>query len=268
VNIVPHRTLRLLAGLAAIAAAAGAGPAAPPAGAQQNAGMQIASVVLAHGVKSPNLFGGGDVTPIDPSTTFVNTDLPYALVKIKSIATGTPVTLRLMDPTGTAYSVQVNTPKHRTGKPWESFQFGAPLYILGTDLESSTGTWRFQVLMNNQVQSDTMFQWQQASALTLSAIRQAVDASPLQADLHWRYGAALGLFNQNDAAVAQLKNAIQLDAKYALFHITLGRIYEKEGRKNDAVSEFQTALGIHGSFYDAVFQGWAQEHLNRLRASR
>jgi hypothetical protein len=268
-QIVRHKTVQILAGLAALVAVAVAGPGPAPALGQQPAtGMQVGSVVLAHGVKQTNAFGQGDVTPLDPGTSFVTTDVPYAIVKVTSAPAETPVTFRLVDPTGVAYSVDVKTPKRRDTKPWESFQFAAPLYILGTDLESVTGTWHFQVVMNNQVMNDTAFQWQPASALTLGSIKQAVDAAPLHADLHWRYGAALALFNHDADAAAQLKNAIQLDQKYALYHISLGRLYEREGRKADAMNEFQAALNIHGSFYDAVFQGWAQTHLNRLKASQ
>ena len=263
-----HKTVQMLATAAVLVAVAG--PAAFPAAGQQPpaTAIQVGSVVLAHGVKTVSAFGQGDVTPVDPGTSFVTTDVPYAIVKVTSAPADTPVTLRLVDPTGIAYSVDARTPKRRDTKPWQSFQFAAPLYILGTDLESTTGTWHFQVVMNNQVQNDTAFQWQQASALTLSTIKQAVDAAPLQADQHWRYGAALALFNHDADAIAQLKNAIQLDQKYALYHITLGRIYEREGRKADAMNEFQAALSIHGSFYDAVFQGWAQTHLNHLKASK
>lgn len=32
--------------------------------------------------------------------------------------------------------------------------------------------------------------------------------------------------------------------------------------------EFEAALTIHGSFYDAVFGGWAQAHLNHLKAAQ
>ena len=264
-----YKTLQVLATLAALVAVAVAGPGSIPALGQQPApGIQIGSVVLAHGVKQTSAFGQGDVTPVDPGTTFVTTDVPYAIVKVTSAPADTPVTLRLVDPTGIAYSVDVRTPKRRDTKPWQSFQFAAPLYILGTDLESRTGTWHFQVVMNNQVQNDTAFQWQPASLLSLPNIKAAVDASPLKADLHWRYGAALALFNHDAEAIAQFKNAIQLDQKYALYHISLGRVYERDGQKAEAMAEFQTALGIHGSFYDAVFQGWAQAHLNRLKASR
>ena len=264
-----HRTVQVLAITAALVAVALAGPGSSPALGQQPAtGIQLGSVVLAHGVKQISAFGQGDVTPVDPGTTFATTDVPYAIVKVTSAPADTPVILRLVDPTGATYSVEARTPKRRDTKPWESFQFAAPLYILGTDLESRTGTWHFQVLMNNQTQNDTAFQWQAASALTLGNIKQAVDASPLQADMHWRYGAALALFNHDADAVAQLRNAIQLDQKYALYHITLGRLYEREGKKSEAMNEFQAALNIHGSFYDAVFQGWAQAHLSHLKASQ
>jgi TPR repeat len=267
---VRYRIVQALTAVAVLAGVAVAGPGAlPPAlGQQTAAGIQVASVVLAHGVHTSKAFGEGDVTPIDPGTSFVTTDVPYALVKLTSVPANTPVTLRLLDPTGLAYSVEARTPKRRDTKPWESFQFAAPLYILGTDLESQTGTWHFQVLMNNQVQNDTPFQWQPASADTLLTIKHALDAAPLQADLHWRYGAGLALFNQYPPAIEQLRNAIQLDPRYALYHITLGRVYEREGNKAAAMNEFQTALGIHGSFYDPVFQGWAQDHLNRLKASQ
>ena len=250
----------LLAAAVVLAVAAGGGA--------QTTGIHVGSVVLAHGVKQTSVFGQGDVTPLDSGTNFVATDLPYAIVKVTSAPADTPVLLRLIDPTGVAYSIEARTPKRRDTKPWQSFQFAAPLYILGTDLESRTGTWHFQVLMNNQIQNDTVFEWQPASALTLGNIKSAVDASPLQADLHWRYGAALALFNHDADAISQLKNAIQLDQKYALYHITLGRIYERQGRKADALNEFQAALGIHGSFYDPVFKSWAQEHVNHLKASR
>lgn len=253
----------MLAGLAL------AGPGVlPPAIGQATTPMQVGSVVLAHGVKTANAFGEGDVTAVEPSTSFVTTDVPYAIVKVTSAPANTPVTLRLLDPSGVAYSVNASTPKRRDTKPWQSFQFAAPLYILGTDLESRTGTWHFQVLMNDKVENDTAFQWEPAAAESLLNIKHEIDAAPLKADLHWRYGAALALFNQDPTAISQLRNAIQLDPKYALYHISLGRIYEREGKKTEAMNEFQTALSIHGSFYDPVFQGWAQEHLNRLKASQ
>jgi len=267
---VRYRMVQALVTVAALAGAVAAGPGTlPPALGQPAApGMHVASVVLAHGVKQGNVFGEGDLTPIDPGTSFVTTDVPQAFVKVTAAPGDAPLTMRLVGPAGVGYGVDVRTPKRRDGKPWQSFQFVAPLYILGTDLESATGTWHFQVLTNNQVQNDTLFQWQPAQASALLDIKHAVDAAPLQADLHWRYGAAFALFNQTEPAIRELNNAIRLDPKYALYHITLGRVYAREGNKSAAINEFQAALGIHGSFYDPVFQSWAQENLNRLKAAQ
>ncbi len=236
-------------------------PSSPP-GVPAN---QVASVTLARGVRSTSLFGSGEVTPVEPTTVFISTDLPYAIVKVKALVPDTTVTLRLLDPTAAAYAVDAKTPQHKNNEPWKEFDFAAPLFILGTDLEGQTGAWHLQIVINSQVQNDTTFQWEPATALSLSKIKDAVDQSPLDADLHWRYGAALAQLGHDREAIQELQHAIQLDPKYALYHITLGRIYERQGRPTDAVHEFQTALGLRGSFYDAVFAGWAQAHLNRLQ---
>lgn len=242
-------------------------PSPPPSPSGAN---QVVSVTLAKGIKSASLFGSGSVTPVDPTTVFVNTDLPYVVVKIQALASDTTVGLRLDDPTGVAYTVQAKIPPVR-GHPKE-FDFAGPLYILGTDFENTTGTWHVQIFVNGRPASDTAFQWNAVTALptsqmsaALSNIRTLVNGDPTNADLHWRYGAALALFHQDQAAIQELQDAIRLDPHYALYHITLGRVYEKEGRTADAVREFQTAMALHGSYYDAVFSDWARAHLNKLQ---
>ncbi|HLJ60539.1 MAG TPA: tetratricopeptide repeat protein [bacterium] len=225
---------------------------------------QVESVTLAHGVKSASVFGSGLLTPVDPATTFVNTDVPYAIVRIKALAPDTTVALRLADPSGSAYAVQAKIPAHR-GNP-KDFDFAAPLYILGTDLESHTGTWHVQILINNAPASDVTFQWQAATAAELAKLKDTVNQSPLTADLHWRYGAALGLLGHLSESITELQNAIRLDPNYALYYITLGRVYELQSRVADATQQFQKALSVHGSFYDSVFEGWARAGLVKLQA--
>ncbi len=231
-------------------------PSSPPAVANQ-----VAAVTLARGLRSTSVFGRGDLTPVDPTTTFISTDVPYAIIRVNGYAPNTIVTLHLVDPTGATYSVDARSPQRTR----EHFEFAAPLYILGTDLENHTGTWHFQTMIGGQVQRDTAFQWTPATALSLPQIKELVDQTPMNAGLHWRYGAALAQLGRDSSAIAELQNAIRLDPKYALYHITLGRLYELQGRAVDAVREFQAALSIKGSFYDPVFTGWAQEHLRRLK---
>ena len=220
---------------------------------------------MAEGIKSNGLFGGGEVTPVDPTTSFINTDLPYAVVKVKGLVSNTAVTLRVSDPSGPAFTIETKAPRHKNDV-WESFDFALPLYILGTDLENHTGTWKLEVLFNGQAVRTASFQWQPASPIALTEIKDRVDRSPTDADLRWRYGAALALLHHDQEAIQEIQGAIQLDRNYALYYITLGRIYEREGRSHDAIRSFQTALSIHGSAYDAVYSGWAREHLTRLQA--
>lgn len=225
---------------------------------------QLASVTLARGIEAVPFFGEGPVTPVDPATHFISTDLPFAIVTVKSLIPGTAITLRVVDPTGPEVNVEVTAPPRKAA--WDGFDFALPVYILGTDMESHIGTWHFQVSFDGRLQNDTTFEWQRATALALWRIKERVDQSPKNADLHWRYGAALALLGHDREAFEELQNAIHLDGRYALYYITLGRLYEREGRKEDAIRAFQAAVAIHGSYYDAVFSGWAQAHLAQLRA--
>lgn len=224
---------------------------------------QIASVTLARGIQADAPFAQGLITPVNPATSFINTDLPYAIVRVKNLTPEARVSFDLAAPNGPAYTVEARVP-HLRGS--QQFDFAAPLYILGTDLESHVGTWHLQVKSVGSSEDRVVFQWTKATVLELSRIKQALDDDPKKPDLHWRYGAALALFGHSREAIEELQEAIHLDSRYALYHITLGRIYEREGRPADAVREFQAALALHGSFYDTVFTGWAQSHLAQLQA--
>ena len=254
-----------LQGAALPAAQAQSTPPPPPApAAQAGAQNRLAGVVLARAVERNSLFGAGEVTPVDPTSSFFNTDLPYAVVKVKPLVNDTVVTFAVSDPTGPAFAIEVKAPRQKNGV-WDVFDFTLPLYILGTDLESHTGTWTLDVAFDGRHQGTTAFQVQAGSPIALGRIKDRLDLAPLDADLHWRYGAALALLHHDAEAIQELKNAIKLDRNYALYYISLGRIYERQGRTDDAVRAFKTALSLHGSYYDAVYSGWARAHLARLQ---
>jgi len=244
----------------AVPAAAPAQPASPPA-----APAPAIAVILAHGYKPAPPFGAGELTPIDPGTTFVETDLPYAILKATSLAPNAVVTLRVIDPNGIAYAVDVKTPQRHGNQPWQKFDFASPIFILGTPLESHLGTWHFDVLLNGEPAGTTAFQWTRATPAELPKIKSAVDQSPQDPDLHWRYGAAFAVFGQLSDAITELQRAMLLDPTYALYPITLGRVYEQQGRTDEAAQQFQKALGLHGSMFDSVFSAWARAELSALQ---
>jgi hypothetical protein len=239
---------------------------ASPAAPQPSATPQpspVVTVLLAKGIKETSVFGPELLSPLDPTTHFVNTDLPFAIVKVKPLPSDARVGVQLTSPAGPAFALEVKAPPHR-GDPGE-FDFGIPLYILGTDLETHTGAWRLQVAFNGQPQGETTFQWQPTSShLVLSKIREELDKAPLDRNLRWRYGAALALLGHDKEAIQELQDVIRLE-RYSLYYITLGRVYERLGRRNDAIQMFQTALSIHGSVYDAIYSSWAKAHLTHLQ---
>jgi tetratricopeptide (TPR) repeat protein len=250
------------AALVFLTALPGPGSQADAAAAAPN---QLVSLTLAKGIKSASAFGQGELTPVQPTSVFFNTDLPYAVLKFKMLQANTEIMLQVSDPQGTAFAIDVKAPRHRDSV-WGTFDFALPLYILGTDLETITGTWTLQVVLNGEPLTSTTFQWQTASPLQLGIIKDLLNADPMSADLHWRYGAALALLNHPQEGIDELQNAIKLDPRYALYYITLGRVYEREGRSADAIKMFEAALRMHGSYYDAVYSGWAHVHLARLQA--
>jgi hypothetical protein len=227
---------------------------------------QLVSVVLAKGIKSASLFGQGELTPVEPTTTFVNTDLPYAVFKFKGLKGDTVLTLHVNDPAGVAFTIEAKIPARRDSNPYETFDVALPLYILGTDLETHTGTWTVRILVSGQPANTTTFRWDASSPIALGRIRDQINLQPTDADLHWRYGAALALLHHEREAEAELQNAIKLDQRYPLYYITLGRVYERLNRQADAIKMFKAALSLRsGSSYDAVYTGWAQAHLARLQ---
>ena len=254
-----------LAAQGAVAPLPAAGQNQPACAPGTSAANQLVSVVLAKGIKSASLFGSGELTPVEPTTMFVNTDLPYAIVKFKCLQGDTMLTLRVTGPAGPAFTIETKVPARRNNSSYEGLDVGLPMYILGTDLENQVGTWTLQTLINGQPANRSTFHWEASSPIQLGRIRDQLNQEPAQADLHWRYGAALALLHHEQEGEAELQNAIKLDPRYALYYISLGRVYERLGRHDDAVKMFKTALSQHGSSYDAVYTGWAQAHLTRLQ---
>jgi len=232
-------------------------------GTTQPAANQIEAVTLAHGIK-PSHFIPGDVTPVQPTNSFISTDVPYAVVKVHTVCPASAFVVRLLDLTGATFEVQGTPPTNENG-PLKTFVFVFPLYLLGTDLEAHYGSWHVNVLVDGEMVRDVPFQWIQATDKSLGPIRDLVNASPMDADAHWRYGAALAQLGHDEEAIQEVQTAIRINPRYALYYITLGRIYEREGRKAEAISNFQKALTIHGSYYDSVFSSWAQADLQRVQ---
>ncbi len=97
-----------------------------------------------------------------------------------------------------------------------------------------------------------------------SAFRHAVGLLPTKAS----YRGALGwaLYRESpatqdaiEAGLAELKQAVALDGKDPWVRVSLGRFYAETGRVDDAINEFQIALGANPGFTDI------EEEIRRLK---
>jgi len=63
------------------------------------------------------------------------------------------------------------------------------------------------------------------------------------------YGQYFFLTRQYDRAFEQIRHTLEMDANYAPARETLGLVYEQQGRPDEAIKEFQTAIALsHGEY--------------------
>jgi tetratricopeptide (TPR) repeat protein len=67
----------------------------------------------------------------------------------------------------------------------------------------------------------------------------AVDVGASDGVLHYRYGAALGLAGRYQEAEAQLRKAVELEPWYAPSYMTLARVLEAQGKRQQALEQYR-----------------------------
>jgi tetratricopeptide (TPR) repeat protein len=89
--------------------------------------------------------------------------------------------------------------------------------------------------------------WQNSETLWARAAAYA----PENASLHDRLGCALADSHKLDAAVVELRKAIQLDPECASAHNSLGKALSEQGHGNDASAEYLKAIELKPDYADA-----------------
>jgi TolB-like protein/DNA-binding winged helix-turn-helix (wHTH) protein/Tfp pilus assembly protein PilF len=80
----------------------------------------------------------------------------------------------------------------------------------------------------------------------LAEIRRAMELDPLSPSIRAFAGSALYMARQYDKSVEQLVQMTAAEPAYAVAHYFLGFSYEKQGKLEQALSEFQKAVSISG----------------------
>ena len=85
----------------------------------------------------------------------------------------------------------------------------------------------------------------------LPLLRQAVESSPGDAEVHNSYGCALAAVGRVAEAIAQFRTAIGLSPDYPDAHNNLASALAQSGQAGDAVSEFKKALALRPDYPEA-----------------
>jgi TolB-like protein/DNA-binding winged helix-turn-helix (wHTH) protein/Flp pilus assembly protein TadD len=79
-------------------------------------------------------------------------------------------------------------------------------------------------------------------------INKARELDPLSISINFSLGWRLYLARQNDRAIVQLRNTLEMDPSYELPHLVLGQAYEEKGAFDLAIPELQKAVELsHGT---------------------
>lgn len=143
--------------------------------------------------------------------------------------------------------------------------------ILGTDAETWLGTWKAMVSLNDK--SVAEISWEVVAARDMLPEYQAeLLADPKSARRHYRVGAAAAALTGQDAlAESELKEAQKLSPTWWYPYLALGRLYQRQGKKEAALEQFNFLRGLllgrgadPGSFLEYV-QAMLDDHLRQLQ---
>ena len=82
--------------------------------------------------------------------------------------------------------------------------------------------------------------------------RQIIEARPGNGDAHNILGVSLAALGQTDAAIAELKRAIKINAQAANYHANLGEILRQAGRLDEAVKAIEEAIKLEPNNAQAI----------------
>lgn len=143
--------------------------------------------------------------------------------------------------------------------------------ILGTDAETWLGTWKATIFLNDKAVGEIGWEVVAAREGALIEYQAELVADPKSARRHYRVGAAAAIVGQDALAESELREAQKLGPTWWYPYLALGRLYQRQGKKEAAVDQFNFLRGLllgrgadPGSFLEYV-QAMLDDHLSQLQ---
>lgn len=162
----------------------------------------------------------------------------------------------------------------RSAFSWDSnFRTGCTwlfVPILGTDAETWPGTWRASISLNDKKVAEANWEVTPARDGAMAEYQAYLQANPKSARAHYRVGAAAALAGQDALAESELKEAAKLAPTWWYPYLALGRVYQRQGKKELAAEQFHFLKGLlmgrkaePGSFTEYI-RAMMEDHLQQL----
>ena len=94
---------------------------------------------------------------------------------------------------------------------------------------------------------------QEVFATLLSTVETALERQPEHAELHYHCGRVLDRLGRCDAAISENERAVAIDPAFTRALVELGKLYRKTNRNTDAVSRLEAAIGAGADYADVHF---------------
>jgi serine/threonine-protein kinase len=85
----------------------------------------------------------------------------------------------------------------------------------------------------------------------LAVAKSAYEIEPLSPESNTYLGWILSMTGQNDLAMTQLNNALEMDPNFWFARVMLAGVYEAKGRLAEACAEYEKATALEGEFSEA-----------------
>ena len=96
--------------------------------------------------------------------------------------------------------------------------------------------------------------WRDQLTEAESWFKKAIELKPKSADYLLHYGVLLAKLEQNELAVANIREAERIDDSNPLIHLNLGKLYRLSGNLPGAKTELEAALRLRSNLSSAAYQ--------------
>jgi hypothetical protein len=220
------------------------------------------------GLRTTLVLQGGCSLSRRTSTWAANDWDTYVVVNMRDASRGDEVVAEVAAPSGKVYRQT-----HAMSGIYQSVCLLILVPILGTDAEMWQGRWQGSVFINKTKVTEVSWDVTPPRPEALPEYQASLAANPANPSprvAHYRVGAAAALAGNDDLAETELKEAYRLSPTWPYSYMALGRLYQRQGKKDLALEQFRflkallSRPSLGADLFTDYLQAMTEDHLKQL----